>query len=254
MDGKFAIDFNNSSRDRETSYTDEKPLLRVIYNADGTLFAPRHPIDRKRSYTETGPTGMYGKSVTLGASTIIFAGDQSAKPGYTLKLPDGKLKKVALPWAAKTNLYLFEDALATPKGIAITGKETWEGDRKEGENGHLFFYWFAHGETGPPVTVDIGETACIYDFPIASNLAFAGGRFWVGLMRPVGGEMKLALWSWTPGDKDGRIELLDSPSDWNSHLSLVAIGDQLCLAYHCMVPAEGRLGNSRILTVFRKAE
>ncbi len=249
MDGKFAIDFNNSSRNRDSDYSEEKPLMRVIYNADGTLFAPRHPIGRKRSHTEMGPAGLYGMTVTLGESTLIFGSERSSQPGYILKRADGNLSKVALPWPEKTFLDLFEDVIATPEGIAITGKGI-EDNRDE----TLGFHWFPHGGTGPPVKVDIGKTACIYDFPVASNLAFAGGRFWVGLMRPADEKIKLALWSWKPGEKEGRVEFPDSPGDWNSHLSLAAIGDRLCLAYHCVTPDKRGLEDSRIVTVFRKAD
>ncbi len=251
VDGKFAIDFNRSAPDQDGNYSEEKPLQRVIFNANGTLFAPRHPLERKRSFTEMGPAGLYGKNVSLGESTLNFGDTQSAKPGYILKSPDGKLTKVSLPWPERINLTLFEDVVVTPKGIAITGKEP--GSEVEG-NSPLHFYWFAHGETGPPVVVNIGPTACIYDFPVASNLAFAGGRFWVGLMRPVGEELKVSLWSWKPGDKDGRMDILDSPADWNSHMSLAASGDQLCLAYHCVVRDANNTSDARIVTVFRKAE
>ena len=251
VDGKFAIEFNRSIPDQNENYSDEKPIQRMIYNADGGLFAPRHPLERRRSYTELGPVGIYGTNIPLGESTLVFESNQSAKPGYILKSPEGKLTKVNLPWPEKTKLMLFEDVMATQKGIAITGKEP-NGEHER--NSTLRFYWFSHGETGPPVILDIGPTACIYDFPVASNLAFAGGRFWVGLMRPVGEELKAALWSWKVGDKEGRMDNLDSPADWNSHMSLAAIGDQLCLAYHCVVPTADNPPEARIITVFRKAE
>ena len=252
IDGKFAIDFNTSMPDQDGNYSEEKPILRMIYNPDGILFAPRHPIERKRSYAELGPVGIYGKNISLGESTLVFEGNRSTRPGYILKSPDGKLSKVDLPWPERTNLMLFEDAMATPSGIAITGKES-NGENEE--NGPLRFYWFSYGEKGSPVILDIGPTACIYYFPVASNLAFAGGRFWVGLIHPVDENLKAALWSWKPGDKEGRMDNLDSPADWNSHMSLAAIGDQLCLAYHCVVRAENQpTDDAKIITVFRKAE
>lgn len=253
LDGKFAIDFNSSIPDQEDGYSEGKPVQRMIFNADGSLFAPRHPTERKRSHMEMGPAGLYGKSVPLGESTLIFGSERSAKPGYILKSSEGKLTKVSLPWPEKTGLTMFEDVVVTAKGIAITGKEPGPNSDSE-ENTPLHFYWFSHGETGPPIILDIGPTACIYDFPVASNLAFAGGRFWVGLMRPIGEDLKVALWSWKLGEKDGRMEILDSPAHWNSHMSLAASGDQLCLAYHCTVPDTRNLRSARIVTVFRKAE
>lgn len=244
VDGRFSIVFNTSLPDGRSDYSDEKPVHRMIFEADGSLFAPRHPLERKRSWREMGLVGLYCREMRLGGSTVVFQGNSSGRPDYLLKSPDGRTTRVRLPWPKEMALYLFEDALVTAEGIAITGKEREP----------LKFYWFAHGETAAPVVLTIGDTACIYDFPVASNIAFAGGRFWVAHMRLVGGEdLKLALWSWKPGEKDGRVEILDSPAHWNSHLSMAAIGDRLCLAYHCEDP-DGRRPTARIVTVFRKAE
>jgi hypothetical protein len=244
VDGRFAIVFNTSLPDRVSDYSDEKPVQRMIFEVDGRLFAPRHPLERRRSWQEMGPVGLYGREMRLGDSTVILQGNSSGRPDYLLKSADGKTTRVRLPWPKEIALHLFEDALVTAEGIAITGKELEP----------LKFYWFAHEETVEPFVLTIGTTACIYDFPVASNIAFAGGRFWVAFMRPEGSEdLKLALWSWKPGEKDGRVEILDSPAYWNSHLSMAAIGDRLCLAYHCEVPGSSDR-HARIVTVFRKAE
>ena len=90
---------------------------------------------------------------------------------------------------------------------------------------------------------------------MASNLAFAGGKFWVAYMKGEGEDgVKLRLWSWKPGDKEARNEVLDSPGFWNSHLSLAAIGDRLCLAYHCAEASGPKYDVARIVTVFRDAK
>lgn len=246
MDGKFSIVFNTSLPQDRTNFTDESPVSQMIFEADGTLFAPRHPLDRKRSWRELGSVGIYGRETRLGDSSVFFQGS-SGQPGYLLKSPDGKLARVRLPWPEKVSLSLFEDVLVTPAGIAITGKE----GRDRAGTETLNFYWFAHEATGGPTILSLGPTACIYDFPVASNIAFAGGRFWIAFMRPIDKELKLTLWSWQPGGVDGRMDVLDSPADWNSHLSLAAIGDRLCLAYH---HANEYSGFARIVTVFRKAE
>lgn len=252
VDGKFSIVFNSSQPEQRTDYSEAKPVQQMIFNTDGTLFAPRHPLVRKRSHEENGPVGIYGRRVRFGESTLIFEGDQSGQPGYVLESPGGKLTRVRLPWPKTVSLSLFEDACVTPEGIAITGK-TGTSHRRDDP---LMFYWFPHEETGAPTILNLGATACIYNFPVASNIAFAGGRFWVAYMRPTddGKDLKLALWSWKPGEKDGRVEILDSPAFWNSHLSMAGIGDRLCLAYHCVVPDRTNNQNARIVTVFRKAE
>ena len=249
MNDKFAIDFNTSRADQQETFTAARPVQRVIYTADGKLFAPRHPLHRDRSYSEMGPAGIYGTSARLGDSTIIFQGRQSGQPDYLLKSADGKFTRVRLPWPDHVSLSLLENVLVVPEGIAMTGKE----GKDHSPNDPLRFYWFAHESTGKPALLTIGPTACIYQFPVASNLAFAGGRFWLAYMRPTKEDLKLALWSWKPGDKAARVEDLDSPADWNSDLSLAAIGDRLCLAYHCVNSREYP-GNAEIVTVFRKAE
>jgi len=124
----------------------------------------------------------------------------------------------------------------------MTGKEDAE---------ILKFYWFAHDSLEEPKVLSIGTTACIYDFPVASNIVFAGGRYWVAYMRPTGDELKLSLWSWQPGNKKGQIDDLEYPTTWNSSLSMAAIGERLCLAYHW---APRYPGTAQIITVFHQAK
>lgn len=245
-DGTFAISFYTSLPGKPSDITEAKKVYRMIFNADGRLIAPRHALETSRSRSEMGPVGLYGRHLTFGKSTVIFEGDQSNQPGYLLRSADGKIKRVSLPWPKDVKLSLMEDAIVVPDGIAITGKQ----DREI-----LKFYWFPHVSADPPTVVSIGVTECIYHFPVASNLAFAGGRFWVAYMRheeEVGS--KLRLWSWKPGDAEARDEALDSPGFWNSHLSLAAVGDRLCLAYHCVEGPGFLHQQARIVTVFREAK
>ena len=55
----------------------------------------------------------------------------------------------------------------------MTGRE----GAPDPEGGPLKFYLLAHNSTDAPATLTIGATACIYCFPVAPNVAFAGGRF-----------------------------------------------------------------------------
>lgn len=247
VDGNFAIDFNTQIPD-EIIFAATEPISRVTYTPEGRLLAPRHRLERKRSHTETGPAGLYGRTIRFGDSEIIFDWDRGGLPGYLIKSPDGKLTPVRLPWSEKTALTYVDDFMVTPEGIAISGKE----DRNE-----LKVYYFPFASSGPAAVLSLGDTCCIYDFPVASNLAWAGGKFWLAFMRGEGeGEeagVKVVLWSWKPGDPAGKEEILDSPGHWNSHLSLGAIGKQLCLAYHCE-QLHGEEPLSTIITVFRTAE
>lgn len=247
VDGKFSIVFNSSHPEKVSEYTEGKSIQQMIYTAEGKLFAPRHPLERKRSHEELGPVGIYGRKTQLGESTVIF---QENRSGYLLKSPEGKITRVRLPWPKNVAPDLLEDVLVVPEGIAMTGKEM----NSTRDGGPLKFYWIEHDSTNAPMVLTIGATACIYYFPVASNVAFAGGRFWVAYMRPTENkELKLSLWSWKPGEKEGRVEDLDSPAYWNSHLSIAAIGDHLCLAYHCVTDHQYP-GHARIVTVFRKAK
>lgn len=247
VDGKFSIVFNSSQPEKVSEYREDKPLQQMIYTVEGKLFAPRHPLERKRSHQELGPVGLYGRKTNLRQSTVIFQENWSS---YLLKSQKGKITRVRLPWPKNVSLDLLEDVLVVPEGIAMTGKEMSPAQ----DGGPLKFYWFEHDSAAAPTVLTIGATACIYNFPVASNVAFAGGKFWVAYMRPAENQaLKLSLWSWKPGDKEGRVEDLDSPADWNSHLSIAAIGDQLCLAYHCVTDHQDPV-RARIVTVFRKAK
>ncbi|HEY1120651.1 MAG TPA: hypothetical protein VGE67_03590 [Haloferula sp.] len=246
VDGNFAITFNTSREDEAFDHTDQKKVSRVTYSPDGRLIAPRHPLERKRSWREMGPVGFYGRGVRFGDSTVIFEVDRNGQPGYLLKSPEANLSRVRLPWPKAVVLTLFEDATVTQDGIAITGKQDSE---------NLKFYWFPHESTDAPTILNIGTTVRIYDFPVASNLAFAGGRFWVAYMKSEKETgTKLRLWSWKPGEKEARDEALDSPGFWNSHLSLAAVGDRLCLAYHYVNEEREYEDAARIVTVFREAK
>jgi hypothetical protein len=249
LEGNFSIVFNTSLPDQVSNYLEEKAVYRTIYSPEGKMVTPRHSLERKRHWSESGSLGIHGGSLRLGEETLIFKGDQEQKPGYLLRSADGKVSPVALPWPKEVSLDLFEDVVVTAEGIGITGKE----DETE-----LKFYWFPFGSAAAPTILNLGPTACIYNFPVASNPVFAGGKFHVAFMRNNGkgeeAETLLHLWSWKPGDKEAKVEVLDSPGFWNSHLSMAAIGERLCLAYHCETfnPPGARLAN--IVTVFRKAE
>jgi len=245
MDGNFAIVFNTSMRDDRQDFTDTKKVFGMVYSPEGKLIAPRHPLEKKRSWMAGAPAGLFGKRMKLGKSTVIFGASRSPRPGYFLEAPDGRLTKVSLPWPEDVALMLCEDVFVTADGLAITGKE---------DPDVLRFYWFAHESAEAPVRLEIGPTFCIYDFPVASNIAYAGGRFWVAFMRGGGGDGgEVVMWSWKPGEEKGREQVLDAPAHWNSDLSLAAIGDRLCLAYHC-VQEGGYDADARIETVFLKAK
>lgn len=245
IDGRFEVAFRCSLPDQPSSLIDEQPLQRMIFTRDGKLLAPRHAIDRTTMYRDHRPAGQNARRVQVGDEWLRFSIDSQGRPMFQSQDPSGHWSRVRLPWPEHFEMLRFEDVIATEEGVAITGKE----DRT-----NLKFYWFAYESTADPEVRTIGPTACIYHFPVASNLVYAGERFWVAFMRPDEERgWKLSMWSWKLGEEEGRIEDLDSPADANSDLSLAAIGDRLCLAYHCL-DYEAREPLARIVTVFRKAE
>jgi hypothetical protein len=249
--GNFEIHFNSSFRGQTANYTGRRSISSKVFSPDGKILSPRHQLPFQRSWASGGAVGLYGKQMSVGDTTFIFGSSRSEKPGYLMKTGKGKLTRHRLPWPKDVSLDLFEDVVATSDGMAISGKE---------DHYILKFYWFEHGADRPPVTFTIGHTYCIYNFPVASNIAYAGGRFWLAFMRS--GRKndaeeytgQLVLWSWKPGDEKPREALLDSPVHWNCSLSMAAIGDRLCLAYHCATADDYYGGDARIFTVFKKAE
>lgn len=242
-DGNFSIVFNSSIPGEDSDYTDSKPVVRTIHSPEGKLVAPRHRLLRQRSWREASGE-PFKQAYKVGDATIHLGPEQADQPGYSITSAQGQTVPVRLPWPTGIRVNI-DDAQVSSDGIAFSGKE---------DRDNLKFYWFPFGSTRPPVILNLGPTVCIYDFPVASNIVWSGGKFWIAFMRYSGESTKLHLWSWKPGDKEGKEEILDSPGFGNSHLSMAAIGDRICLAYHCALPDQYPGENARIFTVFRKAE
>ncbi len=249
-DGRFEINFRSVLPDDDPNRDEAKELYQMIYTKDGKLFAPRHPLDHESADRGPGRVDFDGRCQQLGDVTFYFLPSRSIKPSYVLRLEDGEQTRVRLPWPEEVALQAFEDVCVVAEGIAILGMQNILNP-----DSPLEFFWFPHDVSIPPVSINIGETARIF-YPVASNLVFAVGRFWLAYMRPMeNDEWELVLWSWQPGDKEARVEKLDSPALWNTHLSLAAIGDHLCLAYHWENPEPlHRTPLAEIVTLFRKAE
>ncbi|MCW1885462.1 hypothetical protein OKA04_12045 [Luteolibacter flavescens] len=253
-DGNFAIKFRASIPNQTPEDWLNPKYFGMIFSPQGKLLAPRHAIPTSPPDKEhSDPESPSKESLRVGELTGTFTKDPSGKPGYAIESPDGSTRRVKLLWPDGVKLVHLESSIPTKEGIAVIGKEDLE---------ILKVYWFPLEEGVKPTILTIGVTECIYDFPVASNPVFAGGRLWVAYMRPemagAGDDKKkvtkLRLWSWKPGEKDARDEELDSPGDWNTSLSLCAIGDRLCLAYHCVNYSKWKSEESRIVTVFREAK
>lgn len=243
--GNFAVYFNtNAVSDRY--FQGEQPIFRILYSPEGRLLAPRHSVKIKPQ-----------KALEIDVERF-----HNEKPNATIFLPGGKKQIVALAWPKDTRVNLVESSSLSSNHIALAVKlmdeeEDQTPDRLAlGLREKFFVYLFPREGFTKPERFLIGEPATIYEFPIASNVVFAKGKFWIAWVRPPkkkADKYAMVLSSMEPGSGKTVQRILNAPADWNSHLSLAVIGDRLCLAYHCSVNHEYP-GTSEIITSFVKAE
>lgn len=81
--------------------------------------------------------------------------------------------------------------------------------------GLFFVYLFPREGFGKPERFLVGELETIYDFPIASNVVFANGRFWVAWVRALKKveKFEMVLSSMEPGSGKAVERVLDAPAD-----------------------------------------
>jgi hypothetical protein len=118
----------------------------------------------------------------------------------------------------------------------------------------LFLNHFDRRRFKLPDTVQItapNTLSFIWTFPVVSNLVQVNERYCIAWPRynRTASRYECVISTWKPGEKEPTEIIVDEPADWNSHLSLAAIGDRLCLAYHCLA-GENPL-RSKIIIVFR---
>jgi hypothetical protein len=242
--GNFAIYF--SSNDERGDADAEPPTLRVIYSPAGELLAPRHhvaeiPDDESGPRLRGGdiPVAAGGEILSVPPWPRLFHG----KPFYTVK-KDGRIERHSLPWPDGVEISDLTRIISDGHSITIAAKA----------GGNLLsFYHFSRGGFQLPTIVQIGSPATIYDFPVASNIVFAGGKYWIAWMRPGEKKIEAVLSNWKPGNADMEHVVLKTLGDWNSDLSLGTTGDVICLAYHCS--ASGAYpGRSSIITSFHQVK
>ena len=242
--GNFAIYFSNNSERGELA--EEPPIFRTVYSSGGELLAPRHrvptiPQDDQR----ISRRGLNGIEIQAGEETLVFPPYPRLfhdKPYYTVESGDHAERR-RLAWPDAVKISELHNVIADKDSITIAAKAGTD---------ELDLYHFRRDRFELPLIARIGNPLNIYDFPVASNLVFAGGKYWIAWMRANEKERKAeaVLSSWRPGDKDALEAVLDGPGNWNSHLSMAASGDSLCIAYHCSNNVRyGR--ESRIYKIFQ---
>ncbi len=237
-DGNFAIYFvNNQAKSDDTG----SQALRMVCSPEGALLSPRHAHGTRPDLDEE--LGYPAKTeARVGEEKIVFERAKLGQPGYALE-KGGTRQSHRLPWPEDLKS-TFEAGCADADAIGIASI------RDE----MLFLSHFDRHRFTLPQTVQVSEPKAlpfIWDFPVVSNLVRANGRYYIAWPRfgTAAGKFECVLSTWKPGEDRPTEIVLDQPADWNSHLSLAAIGNRLCLAYHCLTGEYAPI--SKIITVFR---
>jgi hypothetical protein len=240
--GNFAVYFTNSKIESEIG---PSPLFRVVYSPTGELLAPRHERPDLKEKYEFDPHGK--DEVHVGNETLSFSTFVGDPPkSYTLTRA-GKTEEHRLPWPDGFDS-AFEAVAADAKSICVMA---WSGET-------ISLNHFERNSFSLPASVVVGEPATISFFvrsPVVSNLVQIGNRYCVGWIRFNRDKKKYetVISSWKPGEGKTSDIVLDEISDWNSDLSIAAIGNRVCLAYHCSIEGD-YMGFGKIITVFREID
>ena len=226
--GNFAIYFRSND---ERTGVEDPPQLRMVYSPEGKLLSPRHyaPKDVREIDKQRSSAGRINES--------------DGKPSYTLTV-QGREEQHRLPWPEGVRISILHGSILGEHAVILAAKTGSDS---------LSFYHYSRDHFRLPSVVAIGSPVKIYDFPIASNIVYAGERYWIAWVRAKENQLgfESILTSWRPGDVRASEIVLEGPADWNEHLSMQAHGNVLCLAYHCSING-AYPGRSRIITVFHR--
>jgi hypothetical protein len=255
--GNFAVYFYNNSRqanqEGETDMLQRNvPVYRVVYSPTGELLGPRARC--QKVYSESLPEAnsmVYDKKIQLRDEAVFFEADflKGDKPSYFVER-NGAREHRRLPWPDDVKIDYVAGNHVDERSLTLSATI--------GE-GILALFHFDRMKFGAPRTAIVGRPAFIHDFPRASYPVLAADRYWIGWIRYNEDKEKFetVLSDWKPGEEKLHETILDAPSDWNTDLSLAAIGTKLCLAYHCSLPNSATNESpavSQIITLFREAQ
>lgn len=224
--GRFAVYFRPNW---DSGYSANQ--FRVIYSKLGELIAPRHlPSAEPKGYVpvwDGGSAKSFGRSevrVDAQAKIAEFTGEDGISRSHRLLWKDG-----IMPF------HMVEDFSASETHLALLG--TFQ-DPDDPWHTELAVAVFDLHRLALPVIIRLGEVATIYDFPTCSNLIESNGQFhfaWMGreLGADVGGDgHALRLSSIDPVRNKSHSLKLDADYNWNTHLSMAAVEDRICIAWH----------------------
>jgi hypothetical protein len=248
--GNFVIYFyNNNLQEKPNDYdmSGNSPVYRMVYSPTGELLGPRALCKNISSETISNANSMvYTKKIPLNGETVIFELDYlRAKPSYFVE-KNGVRKHRRLPWPDQIKINYVASVYVDENQLVMSATT---------DDHVLRLFHFDRHKFESPAVASVGKTTFIYDFPGASNVVYAADRFWLAWVHYNSEKKKFEtiLSSWKPGDEKPQERVLDSPSDWNTELSMAAIDNHLCVAYHCSVAGEYP-GYSQIITAFHDAK
>jgi hypothetical protein len=249
--GNFAIYFTNNlprSDSNEYDSSGEAPVYRMVYSPTGRLLGPRS-LCRGMSSEKLHAEGsmVYNKTIELGDERVLFDAGllKKSKPSYLVER-NGVREHRRLPWPDEVRIDYVASVHVETESLLMSATTP----------DHLLrLYYFDRNKFEPPASVVIGEPTYIYDFPGASNVILAAGRYWLVWVRWDRNTDKFqsVLSSWAPSEEKPREKILGAPADWNTSLSIAAIGDRLGIAYHCSLSADYP-GRGQIITIFTEAK
>lgn len=241
--GNFVVYFHNNQI--ENGQDSNSSRFRIVYSPSGQLLAPRHHqpgLAEKWEYDLTTKDEVHLANETLSFDSKYM--DQPF-PFYTVTRK-GKTEQHRLPWPENAD-FNFQSAAGDANGICllIWGKK-------------LSLNYFDRRVFGFPKSVTVGAPLInpgIVALPDVSNLVQVNGRYCFGWMRYDESKEKAeaVITTWKPSEEKAVDTALDEIADWNTWMSLAAVGDHICLVYHCRFQGEYP-GFGRLVTVFRKID
>jgi hypothetical protein len=241
-DGFFVVEFSNN-RDRQPN---QKNHFRVVYDSEGKVILPRHPVKEPRAAFFAA---WYGQTRRTAGENQFRMDDEATK----MEVLSGEtvLSTLSIKWPGGANpLEIFEDFAVTEKSLLILGTllEEDRGYRPP----ELVMARFSVRNEGPPMIEKIGKVATIYSFPTCSPLQVVGDNVLVAWMGEKtepneGHAFYLTRINLRTGEK--RTQKLPADYYWNTQISIAAIGDRICIAWH-HGQIYGMFQESKIRTLF----
>jgi hypothetical protein len=230
-----------------------------VHDLDGSLAVPRHrvPADQRERLEEL-LTRHYDQRLAPGPRVEVskLAGDSAA---FGLVQTNGGRSRSVLPVECPQNARVSQ-TFATETEVAFSWSTIERG--QDALVGVLRVSLARSDGVAQGRTVIVGKACAIYDFPVASNLVWAAGRWWVAWVRDdtpadavendEGNRTYHTVLSCVESGT-GKVshEVLPGISHWNSHLSVATHGGWICVAWHASTD-DAYPGHAKVVTAFQK--